>query len=458
MSERVVPDYRYSGMVDRPQDKYCIFGLPPQWDNTVDPTLDLSNRSIGRAYNNIVLENLMPVIVRVGTPTFMGEWFVGRNEDKQKAVLSMLNAANDPNGDGDIQAIAKLLESQNGEIGTRYYDFKEAFEEYSAIVSRMIKFIAIEMERLDSRIGEFTNFNLSSYLNKNLAGYSGEESPITDKYLSFYADSGTSYSDGFSNSTTESMLAGLLKKGSQLGREMQFIIGNSAGGANNIFSDIVSGFNSFIGADGKSLESADMGFMKAAGGTILSGGNILFPEIWEDSTMSKSYNLSIKLFSANGSPYSIFKNIYIPMLAIMGLALPRYINEIGYCSPFILKLYSKGYFNCDLGMITSLDIKRSDWSIYKLPLQVEINIGIKDLYPVMILASNPNDKKLDNNVSMYEYLRCISGQGLIQYVGMGRLAHMLNELASFFTTTSELSASIKDIINNAKMYLFDRVK
>ena len=138
------------------------------------------------------------------------------------------------------------------------------------------------------------------------------------------------------------------------------------------------------------------------------------------------------------------------MFCVLGFSLPRYINEIGYCSPYLLKVYSKGFFNSDLCMVTSLDIKRSNWSIFKVPIEVEISISLKDLYPVMILASETT-KTFDNNVSMYEYLRCMSGTGLIEKAtGATWLHHLINRTINYVINKGPTTSAIEDAIGRAK--------
>ena len=452
-----IPDYRYSDMKGKTVSTYKIFGLPPQWDNKTDPTLDYSANSVGRVYNKVVLENMMPIIFRIGVPEFMGSWLLGSSDDDTKRSIaeSLLNSAQGGEDGADIEVMKTLLQSQvDTGKGTRYYDFKDSFSDYCLIVSRMIRFMAVEMARSDDRINEFKGFELSNYINKQKNGMTGEESPITDRYLSFYADAGTSYSDSFSTSTTESVLAGMLKKFNQLGREMRFLQGSTnSADEKGIFSSMFSGVKSFLGVDANDPTTASKGIIMNSASSILAGGNILFPEIWEDSTMNKSYNIVIKLHSPNGSPYSIFKHIVIPMFCVLGFSLPRYINEIGYCSPYLLKVYSKGFFNSDLCMVTSLDIKRSNWSIYKIPVEVEINISLKDLYPVMILASETT-KTFDNNVSMYEYLRCMSGTGLIQKAeGATWYNHLMNRVLNYITNKGGTLSTVEDYIGNVKTRL-----
>ena len=141
---------------------------------------------------------------------------------------------------------------------------------------------------------------------------------------------------------------------------------------------------------------------------------MLFPEVWDDSQYSKDYSVSIKLFSPYGDPYSIFTNIYIPMAYLMALVLPIQSSPQGYEGPFIVKSYVRGMFSCDLGMFNSLSISRGDNSLMTidgLPTELEITLGLKDLYSTMMMSiSNSNLSILfGNNTGLIEYIYALSG-------------------------------------------------
>ena len=108
-----------------------------------------------------------------------------------------------------------------------------------------------------------------------------------------------------------------------------------------------------------------------------------------DSSYKKSYSLTFKLTSPYGNIASIFWSIYVPLLHLIALSMPRQNSLQGYDSPYILKCFSKGWFACDMGIVESIDVKRPEaghWTIEGLPTQLEITLSIKDLYPTVMMT------------------------------------------------------------------------
>ena len=68
---------------------------------------------------------------------------------------------------------------------------------------------------------------------------------------------------------------------------------------------------------------------------------------------------------------------------IFGFVLPRQAGPNGFISPFLIKAYYKGLFNCDLGLITNLTVSKGSeggWTRNGLPTTVDVTLQIKDLY------------------------------------------------------------------------------
>jgi hypothetical protein len=78
----------------------------------------------------------------------------------------------------------------------------------------------------------------------------------------------------------------------------------------------------------------DMILAKASG--LLAGSRMVFPEIWTDSSFSRSYSCSMKLNSPYGNNLAIYLNIIVPICHLLCLTLPRENFNNMYYSPFIL--------------------------------------------------------------------------------------------------------------------------
>ena len=173
----------------------------------------------------------------------------------------------------------------------------------------------------------------------------------------------------------------------------------------------------------------------------MNGGKIIFPEIWSDSSFDRSYSIDIKLRSPDHDSLSVYLNILKPYCKLLALTLPRlmdsengkFVTQNGYRSPFLVKAYSKGLFNIDMGIITSMSVTKGAecaWNDDGLPTQIDISLQINDLYSSLAMSGFGTNKgkgifKIDglssivNNTSYMDYLANMAGLNIAQ-MGMGR--------------------------------------
>ena len=150
-------------------------------------------------------------------------------------------------------------------------------------------------------------------------------------------------------------------------------------------------------------------------GLVLSGqARMAFPEVWQDSSFDRSCSITLKLFSPYGNRLSIFENIYVPLVFIMALALPKAIGRNAYMTPFIVRTVAKGLFTCDLGIISSLSIQRgedaADRTVEGFNRKMVLSIEIKDLLPKLNLSIDGGVWGFlsAKNVGMHGYLRTLA--------------------------------------------------
>lgn len=421
-----------------------ILGYPMMFSNSADPTFKAGSHTYGRVEFNTLVKNMPLVFIQPGKTKYlpgksMLSKIFGNSEGEEiYKILQDLSATRD--GDRAMEAINKIQLKSGMRYDSRYYGFKPAYDEFIKFVSAMSSYVLIRMNLADADFRVTSTNHTDKWLQKTM--------------IPIYADtSSTRFSESGSNSTADSMLAGQIKNAGSLSREIDFLFN---GTANNMAEQIANsaGVNSvseMLGGIGDTLFggstiSGSIDHILSGAKTVINGGNLIFPEIWQDSQYSKTYDIGIKLYSPYGDPLSIYNNIYHPLLCLLALALPRQLNKQGYAAPFLVKVFSKGWFSCDMGMVQSISITKGgasgkEWTEEGYPLAVDVNLSIKDLYPTIMQTMGKTSDIYSFNTGMLEFLDCLAA------TEPGDIDYMLGIKASVFdsllgnTMLSKINAS-----------------
>ena len=116
-------------------------------------------------------------------------------------------------------------------------------------------------------------------------------------YVCFYTDADSSKSESFGNDTTSSQLADKVNDFSSIAKEIQFLVGANTGidimknqsAIDDALTNLGNVVDKFLGGS-QTIKDLGEDFV-----TIASGGKLIFPEIWSDSTFSQSFDVKIKL-------------------------------------------------------------------------------------------------------------------------------------------------------------------
>jgi hypothetical protein len=96
--------------------------------------------------------------------------------------------------------------------------------------------------------------------------------------------------------------------------------------------------------------------------------------------------------------------------------MPVMANPGTYSEPFVFQLDCPGYFACDLGICTDFSFTKGGsenlWSVDGLPRQIDVNMTVKDLYPV--LTASKNNESLYLNCGMGTFLDNLAGISLFR--------------------------------------------
>lgn len=381
-----------------------IHGMPYQFMSSVDSRIP--GTEFGRKYTERIISKMPLLLLTPGRPAFMTNY---SNGDRRGIVQALVDTANN----ASIDSVEKLI----GKPG-RYYTFEFAYADYYSYVNQMASTCAtyLKIDNKKITLGDYSaklgDFKWNKVISNNFGKfYSVQEC------IAFYIDSENQVSESFSSDSKESMLSSKVNEFSDLGKEVTFLLGAGAGKTADLLdqskydatiSDINSIANKYLFG---SQIFKDLGNTFA---TVAAGGKLIFPEIWNDTTFSKSYDISLKLRSPDADVLSIYLNILIPLIHLICLVAPQQMGANGYKSPFLIRAFYKGLFNCDMGLITSMSItkgKESAWNINGLPTEVDVSLSLKDLYSTLSI-SNFADMAAGTglkNTSFLDYLANMCG-------------------------------------------------
>ena len=267
-------------------------------------------------------------------------------------------------------------------------------------------------------------------------------------YIDFFIKP-PSYSESFQNATTTSKFADSINAASGFSKELQFLMGGA-------MSLNTGGFDEQIGAFQKNQEeiikkaSVNENVKKLlssliTGSTsVITGANLIFPEIWESSNYSRDFSMEVTLSTPYGTRESIFLNIVVPLMFIIALVLPRQVTVNSYSAPFLVRCTVPGFFSCDMGIVKDVAITKGgpggdSWTKDGFPTEVTVTINIGDLY---------NSLSMSRYTTPTDIWNFVWNTPLIDFVGVTCGLNM---------RSSELDKKIAVAKNLAKAWPSDRI-
>lgn len=271
----------------------------------------------------------------------------------------------------------------------------------------------------------------------------------------------------------ESFLKGLIDRGSELSREVSFVTGggdalsfmkdiiakiknnfnssNSGNGQeqNNVSGGIIGGIlDTFTSAIDSGKSALDNVFGKDLVDIVLKGNSLIYPRVWKGSSIEKMLSLQMRFYSPYGDWFSIFMNIIIPLVIIMGFSLPRQVYPSFISYPFGFSIQIPGLFQSEMAMVTNIAIRRGGrydaWSENSIMRGVDITLDVTPLKPMYGLPEEiPDENSVIDGV--FAPSNDIYGGRDKSYRGDITFANMLRNMAgSFIMSDQELDDSIKN--------------
>ena len=423
-----------------------VFGMPYQFDWTTDIRVQTKGNTVqvprigsdfakdnslfGKEYLEKIATRSPILILQAGNPSFLDEL-----NDKDKDDISAALAAGISNLGSDMDMRIKKIVNGSG----KYYNFKQDLQAYYNIVNDMCRSMAsllkIQSVKLDGVALEKYMWQ-DSKIGVSKSSYSGA--------VAFYVNSEARVGESFSNGTRESSLKGMVNQVSDMASEVQFLMGASgksfglAGKADEL--GIAPNQDTVTKKEGAAGDSNGLvGTLVNNIDTMISGGKMIFPEIWADSQVTKSYNVSIKLDSPDCDTLSIYLNVLVPLAHIIAMVGARKAGDNAYVSPFIVRAYYKSMFHIDMGLITDCTIEKGDvqaWNQDGLPTQITVNLTIKDLYNVFSLAAGTGWNDVLSNPAELDYLANLCGIN-IEYPDFRRQLYLWKAVRNPLTAVTD---------------------
>lgn len=451
-----------------------VFGLPYQFLPYADTRLTdssgfndamvagaLNSSSLGYEYANKIIEKIPLLLISPGRANFMSKY---SKKDKTNIINKVISTVTGSDSGFNEASLDDLTEKSG-----RYYTFEYDTTGYYKFVNPMCRIAAIYLgigdEILPGASLPLKSVNWGDYTRSGITSI-GDFGTYTS--IPFYIESETSVSDSFSNSTSQSLLSSTVNSYSDMSRELSFLLGTSASTLNldSLLNDvdIVNSVENLTDLANRLLGHGNI-FNKLSQHlkTVVSGGKLLFPEIWSDSSYSKSYSCEFKFVSPDPSKLSIYLNILVPYFHLLGLVAPQSTsdNPNGYGAPFLVRAMYKGFFNVDMGIITDMSVTKGaecQWTKDGIPTSMNVQITIKDLYQAMsITSSSASDWSYDSvsNTALMDYIANLCGVNIYK-PEIGRaidiwLTNKSNKLIDFGTN---IWGSIEDKIQNTIMNIY----
>ena len=426
-----------------------VFGIPYQFSSLVDPRVLVTSdngfvsadEKFGRKYTEKILTRSPLLILQAGNPNFLDDY---STVDKYQATAGLdLELLGSSSGDSSSSLKDRISKMASG--SGRYYSFKGAPVDYFNAVNDMCRSMAALLDLRDASIygKDYSSFDWSdTSIGWSKKSYSGS--------VAFYVNSEAQVTESFSNGTRDSQLVSQINQISDMAAEVQFLMGSTTAStkiqsvqdaAKQTSQEVVTKKD---GAAGNTSMTGLLGSLMNNLDTLMSGGKMVFPQLWQDSQYTKNYSITLKFDTPDADKLSIYLNILVPLAHVLAFAMPRKAGDNGYVSPFIVRAYYKSMFHIDLGMITNCNIVRGDvqaWNQDGLPTQVTVQLDIKDLYNVMSMAAGTGINDVIGNPSQLDYIANLCGIN-IEYPDIRRTFRLWrairvhNGLSDYFNRTN----------------------
>lgn len=461
--------FQYTYLTDRRVGSEERLGRDIQPNTTITSIKDGTVDMYGRIFAKEIAANMPIVTIVPGTPSFMTNISHGLlgYTGNQSAKNNWVPFWSDLSSDEFDSALANLMNSGRNR-DYMYYSMNIDTTEYFNYVNAMCRTSAklmglygVPFHKTTCDKMDWAKYNTSAdqdYTSfEEVVGLSGG--------VSFAFDPVSSITDSLSNSVTESQFSGMIRGLSDKARELEFMTGTAG-----ISIDMVDSID-YEGATANVTSGMFSGARNAVNRlttlfkNTAHGMNVKFPQLWSDSQYSKSYSVEMHFIAPYATAFCKWRYVLVPFFTVFCLAAPQSPSSvINYKRPFLIRAFSKGYFNVEMGIIESISWRRfGDGDMISedgIPTQIDVTIDFQDLYQQLAISKFESEggdignlESIDvffNNTGLMDMLGQLSG------VNMNKIT--LGERLSLYVSTAAGAFSISGVGSNFMEHISDRVR
>lgn len=460
--------FQYTHFTDRRENSKARYGASAYPTNrSVDE--DGAADFYGRTFAKEIACNMPIAVIVPGVPKFLTlvkqGIFGSSTRSKRRLVSDWIPLWSDLTDTEQNGVLEGLSQDANSDDVYQYYSIKLDTANYYEYVNSLCRTSASLMG-----IGDFKfmgkrcdDFDWGEYNTAADQDYNMLEDVMgADLGISFAFDPLSSITDSITNSTGESQFAGLLNGISSKARELEFMTGSAGVSLDMVdstdYDTAVAQMNSGMFSGITNPISHIATYAKNAG----HGMNVRFPQIWNDSNSTKSYSIDMKFIAPYNTAFCKWRYVLVPFFHWFCLAAPHSDESlVNYSRPFLIKAFSKGYFNVEMGIISSLQWKRfGDGDMISadgIPTEIDVTVDFEDLYQQLAVSRFTNEGGgydtrragvFFNNTGLMDLLGTLSG------VNMNKIS--IAERMEMYTS-AWYDSTFTDFGNNFMRKISDRV-
>lgn len=440
--------FQYTYLTDRRQHAT----LPYSMDNVPADGSPVNNSNSPDLYGRVFAKEIagnMPIAVIVpGVPVFMTNVSQGLKGYKSTrgARRNLLPMFEDLTEGELASAIESAMNEGNGET-YQYYgmqvDTVEFFSYVNAETQTSAKLMGIaDLVYCGQKCGSFDWSNYNRSVEQDFSMF--EDIVGISNGVSFAFDPLSSITDSLSNDTSESQFAGMINSMKNTATELEFITGTVGIGGIIDSTNYDAATAGLTNSGGLLAGAANaVGRLSALVKNAMHGMNVRFPKIWSDSSYSKSYSIDMRFITPYSTAFCKWRYVLVPFFTIFCAAAPQSpTSVVNYKRPFLIRAFSKGYFNVEMGMINSISWKRfGDGDMISadgVPTQIDVTVDFEDLYQQIAISKFTGDTSTTvdanaisiffNNTGLMDLIGTLSG------VNMNRIT--LGERLQLYATSA----------------------